>query len=209
MTTEWESSRRRNSRKGSSRRDEILAAAMRRFARDGYQNAAIGDIARDVGLSLPGLLHHYPSKVHLLLAVLDKRDQEGVLVVGGLPPDVGDLLSRLVELCRKNVETVEVVRAFAVLNGESLTKDHPATSWFIERSRQLKREVGDIFDRAAVEGRIRTDVNGAALAVELIAVMDGLQTLWLRDPEQFNMVAALQLYVERLSRDIQPASPTG
>ncbi|MGO8352400.1 hypothetical protein ACC790_38500, partial [Rhizobium johnstonii] len=52
--TGQEEKRRRRSRKGESRRAEILSAAMRRFAEDGYQNAAIGDIARDVGLSLPG-----------------------------------------------------------------------------------------------------------------------------------------------------------
>jgi AcrR family transcriptional regulator len=207
MTTEPLRQRRRNSPKGSGRRGEILEAAMRRFASDGYQNAAIGDIARDVGLSLPGLLHHFPSKEQLLLAVLDKRDQDGVLAMGRLPTDIEDLLSRLVELCKKNVEIAEVVRAFAVLNGESLTKDHPATRWFIERARQLQLEIGNIFERAAMEGRVRAGLNGAALATELIAVMDGLQALWLRDPEQFDMVAALQLYIERLLRDIKPTSP--
>lgn len=209
MTTEPQGRHRRHSQKGSSRREEILAAAMRRFAEDGYQNAAIGDVARDVGLSLPGLLHHYPTKVDLLLAVLDRRDHEAMLVVGHLPDDVGNLLSGLVGLCRANVEIAEVVRAFAVLNGESLTKNHPATSWFIERSRQLQREIGAIFERAAAEGRMRADVNSTALATELIAVMDGLQTLWLRDPHQFDMVAALQLYVERLTRDIELRSATG
>jgi AcrR family transcriptional regulator len=202
MKIEPQGKHRRKSRKGASRREEILSAAMRRFAEDGYQSAAIGDIARDVGLSLPGLLHHYPTKVDLLLAVLDKRDHNGALIVGHLPADVGSLLSGLVEVCRKNVEIAEVVRAFAVLNGESLTKDHPAKGWFVTRSRQLQSEIGAIFTQAASEGRVRADFNGAALATELIAVMDGLQTLWLRDPERFDMVAALQLYIDRLSRDI-------
>ncbi|MGL3608046.1 TetR/AcrR family transcriptional regulator [Rhizobium sp. G187] len=206
MTREPQGKQRRHSPKGTSRREEILVAAMRRFATDGYQNAAIGDVARDVGLSLPGLLHHYPTKVDLLLAVLEKRDHDGVLAVGHLPDDVGSFLSGLVQVCRTNVEIAEVVRAFAVLNGESLTKDHPATNWFIERSRQLQKEIGGIFEQAVLEGCIRADVNGPALATELIAVMDGLQTLWLRDPDRFDMVNALQLYVDRLARDIEVTS---
>src|SRR4051812_37727641 len=73
--------RRRNSAKGASRREAILAAAMHRFSREGYQCAAIADVAKDVGLSLPGLLHHFPTKVDLLLAILDKRDLESTAAI--------------------------------------------------------------------------------------------------------------------------------
>jgi hypothetical protein len=36
------------------------------------------------------------------------------------------------------------------------------------------------------------------MAAELIAVMDGLQMLWLRNPTRFDMVGGLEGYIIRL-----------
>ncbi|MFF0953027.1 TetR/AcrR family transcriptional regulator [Rhizobium leguminosarum] len=190
--------RRRRSRKGEVRRAEILSAAMRRFAEDGYQNAAIGDVARDVGLSLPGLLHHFPTKVDLLLAILDKRDLECESFIGPYRSDLRGLLKGMVEVFRRNAEMIEVIRAFAILNAESLMKDHPAKAWFLDRASQLQNDIAATFERAVADGSIDGKIDGRAMAAELIAVMDGLQMLWLRDPTRFDMVGGLEAYVGRL-----------
>jgi AcrR family transcriptional regulator len=188
--------RQRRSRKGETRREEILAAAMRRFAEDGYQSAAIGDIARDVGLSLPGLLHHFPTKVDLLLAILDKRDLESADILGHEGSELRSLLAGMVEVFRRNAEMPEVVRAFAILNAESLTKDHPAKAWFLDRATRLQNDIAAAFERAIADGTL--DGDAGTMAAELIAVMDGLQMLWLREPARFDMVGGLEAYVGRL-----------
>ncbi|MBX5223026.1 TetR/AcrR family transcriptional regulator [Rhizobium sp. NLR8a] len=193
-----EEKRRRRSRKGEERRAEILAAAMRRFAEDGYQNAAIGDIARDVGLSLPGLLHHFPTKVELLLAILAKRDLDSANFIGHFRSDVSALLKGMVEIFRRNTEMIEVVRAFAILNAESLMKDHPAKAWFLDRTAEMQKDIAATFERAIADGSIDKGIDSKAMAAELIAVMDGLQMLWLRDPDRFDMVGGLEAYVGRL-----------
>ncbi|MFS2177210.1 TetR/AcrR family transcriptional regulator [Rhizobium pisi] len=190
--------RRRRSRKGEERRAEILTAAMRRFAEDGYQNAAIGDIARDVGLSLPGLLHHFPTKVDLLLAILAKRDLESADFIGHYRSDLRGLLKGMVEVFRRNAGMVEVVRAFAILNAESLMKDHPAKAWFLDRATAMQNGIAATFERAIADGTIDGRIDSRAVAAELIAVMDGLQMLWLRDPDRFDMVGGLEAYVDRL-----------
>ncbi|MFT4180441.1 MAG: TetR family transcriptional regulator, partial [Rhizobium sp.] len=46
-----------------------------------------------------------------------------------------------------------------------------------------------------------------AVAAEVIAMMDGLQMLWLRDPEVFDMVKAMGGYIERLIEDLQSPPP--
>ncbi|MBX5230010.1 TetR/AcrR family transcriptional regulator [Rhizobium sp. NLR9b] len=193
-----EEKRRRRSRKGEERRAEILAAAMRRFAEDGYQNAAIGDIAQDVGLSLPGLLHHFPTKVDLLLAILAKRDRDSADFIGHYRSDLRGLLKGMVEIFRRNAGMIEVIRAFAILNAESLMKDHPAKAWFLARATEMQKDIAATFQRAIADGLIDKRVDSRAMAAELIAVMDGLQMLWLRDPDRFDMVGGLEAYVGRL-----------
>ncbi|MBY5440615.1 TetR/AcrR family transcriptional regulator [Rhizobium leguminosarum] len=196
--TRQDEKRWRRSRKGEARRAEILSAAMRRFAEDGYQNAAIGDVARDVGLSLPGLLHHFPTKVDLLLAILDKRDLECESLIGPYRSDLRGLLKGMVGVFHRNAEMIEVIRTFAILNAESLMKDHPAKAWFLDRATQLQEDIAATFELAVADGSIDGKIDGRAIAAELIAVMDGLQMLWLRDPTRFDMVGGLEAYVGRL-----------
>jgi AcrR family transcriptional regulator len=52
-------------------RTHILTVATRRFARQGFDSTSLQEIADEVGIKKPSLLHHFPSKNELLRAVLD------------------------------------------------------------------------------------------------------------------------------------------
>ncbi|HTF51438.1 MAG TPA: TetR/AcrR family transcriptional regulator [Pseudonocardia sp.] len=51
--------------------DPVLGAAAKSFVTLGYHGTTMREIARQADLSVPGLYHHYPSKQHMLVAVLD------------------------------------------------------------------------------------------------------------------------------------------
>ena len=53
-----------------------LAGALDAFVELGYHGATIRDIAQRAELSVPGLYHHWPTKQHLLVALMDRTMDE-------------------------------------------------------------------------------------------------------------------------------------
>lgn len=55
------------------RRDEFLAAALRRFARHGYAATSTREICADVGLAHSAIYNYFPSKEAMLLAIEERE----------------------------------------------------------------------------------------------------------------------------------------
>src|SRR3954471_9470063 len=58
---------------GREARDELLSAALRVFARRGYRDAGVDEIAAEAGYSKGALSWHFAGKQELLTALLDER----------------------------------------------------------------------------------------------------------------------------------------
>lgn len=66
----------------AQRRDQILAAATRAFARRGYPATSLDDIATEAGVSRVILYRHFESKTDLYRAVLDRARTRLAATVG-------------------------------------------------------------------------------------------------------------------------------
>jgi AcrR family transcriptional regulator len=64
-----------------STRAQILDAARRLFARQGYQRTSIREIAEQLGMTKTAVLYHFPAKADILIAVAEPfvADLEGAL----------------------------------------------------------------------------------------------------------------------------------
>ena len=116
---------RRGYAKGRAKRREILDQAMALFGEAGYRGASLREIAARCGLSHAGLLHHFPTKQALLLAVLEHRDEvDGARLAGG---GTGlALLRGMVDLASLNATRPGIVELFTVLSAEATAVHHPA-----------------------------------------------------------------------------------
>ena len=101
--------------KGRAKREEILQAAVVLFGEVGFHAASQRELASRVGMSHPGLLHHFPTKVALLEAVLDYRD---TVDVADLDEDLArgtDYFDALVRLVERNALRRHIVELFTAL----------------------------------------------------------------------------------------------
>ncbi|ALV42535.1 TetR family transcriptional regulator [Pseudarthrobacter sulfonivorans] len=197
MTTNEASrpSRRGPYAKSTERRNAILVAAHAVFAAHGYRGGSLQDVADRVGMRQTSLLHYFPSKSDLLLAVLNWRDSN--TGDGTAPPDPEEaLVDAVIRQARSNEEIPGVIELYTVLCAESVTDGHPGREYFTERFERLRRSYARRFMQLAVEGRLRPGVQPEAAAASLIALWDGIQTQWLLSPESVDMAGCLRGYLE-------------
>jgi AcrR family transcriptional regulator len=184
--------------KTAERRQQIVSAAVEVFSAAGYRKGSIRDVAEKVGLSQAGLLHHYPSKEHLLEAVLTWRDEVSRQLIGEPLPEGLDLLRGLVKATEYNETTPELVELHVIVSAEGTSADHPLRNYFVNRYADLFERVRQAFERAADEGQLRPGVDCASAARTLIALMDGLQLQWLLDRDHVDMAGDLRHYLQPL-----------
>jgi AcrR family transcriptional regulator len=163
--------------KGVVRREEILTAALDVFSREGYRGTSLRDIARQVGVSLPGLMHYFESKEHLLTAVLQKRDQ----VDGDSHPSSGDFLDGLLAIMRHNRDVPGLVQLYITLAAAAEDSAHPAHDFFIERFAFVRQALAEVVRDRQAAGTARADLDPDHIARVLIAVADGIQIQWALD----------------------------
>jgi AcrR family transcriptional regulator len=177
------------------RREQILAVATEMFGNAGFRGVSLADIAARVGISQPGLIHHFRSKEELLIAALERRDEENSRHIEEAFRGTSTV-EALLSLCRHNMEHPEEVRLYAVESAESLEPGHPAREFFLRRYARVRQTVADRVRRDQGQGRLPASLDPAAFASGVIALMDGLQVQWLLDPS-FDMAAVLALYLDR------------
>ncbi|MFI7293523.1 TetR/AcrR family transcriptional regulator [Streptomyces sp. NPDC050121] len=181
--------------RSEERRAEIVRAALEVIAERGYRGASLAAVAERVGLTQQGLLHHFPTKDALLVAVLQERDQWDAVPAAQWRVD---LLASLVEY---NAMRPGIIQTFSALLGESVTEGHPAREYFTERYRQGRANMTAVL-RAEYGERLPNGLTPERTAPLLLAVMDGLQYQWLLDRESVDMPAAFRDFLRLLGEDL-------
>ncbi|MET9489594.1 TetR/AcrR family transcriptional regulator [Nocardia sp. NPDC006630] len=172
------------------RRETILRAAMEVIAERGYRGASLAAVAERVGLTQPGLLHYFPSKELLLIGVLEARDRWDITAFPA-KSESSWRIADVEQLVDYNAMRRGLVQTFSALAGESVTDDHPAREFFKERYTDARAALADVLRNEFGE-RLPGGLTPEQAAPLLVAVMDGLQTQWLLDPDAVDMATVFR-----------------
>jgi len=185
--------------KGEDRKQRILDVAQRLLTRNGWRNTTLAQIAGEAGVTPAGLLHHFESKEHLLHAVLDARDLDD----DSHADRGGDLLVEIARVADRFNRAPELTGTFTVLLVENILPDAPLHDRMLSRQQQAIDIVAELIRRGQADGRYRADIDPAVKAVEIVAFVHGMETIWLLNPS-IPLTEVFKEYAESLGRDFAP-----
>ena len=95
-----------------------------------------------------------------------------------------------------------------VLLAENIAPDAPLHDRLHKRYRDAVDIIKDIITRGQRKGLYRNDFDAANKATEILAFINGMETLWLLDPS-IPLTEVFKVYAESLARDLaSPSYPT-
>ena len=182
--------------KSARRRAEIVASATSVFSARGYRGGSLREIAKQLDLSLTSVVHHFPSKSALLVAVLENADSAHADSFQADTRKEG-VAHAVLQFVRRNIERPEMLRLLALMAAESSAPDHPAHEWFRDRYELTIGALASAVHRDQGEGRVSNARDPKGIAESLVALWDGLQLQWLIDPRR-DLVAAMTAALQDL-----------
>ena len=168
------------------RREEILAAAVRCFARDGFHRTTMHDVAREAALSSGALYRYFTSKASMVAAIAsrhhaaDRRTLRAAAkgdVRQGLRRIAGEMIGRLADPAEREWRRVTVQLWSEALRDERLMR---VVRGGLEAPLAT---LASLVRRGQREGTLSPDLDPKATARAAAAIFQGLvlQQAW--DPE--------------------------
>jgi len=141
-------------------REQLLDAAARVFARQGYAGTKILDIVKEAGLSTGAVYGRFRSKNELLReAVIRRSRATGRLGQDGVER-VADLVARGASLTTEPLTDAEAVRLEAFVTAR---REPDVADALAEADAQFREAVQPLVDLATVDGTVADDVDPDAV----------------------------------------------
>ena len=190
---------------GTETRARLVRAATEAFAERGVRETSLTSVAAAAGVTRQGLLHYFPSKTDLLLAVLEQRDEDDAATV---TPAVaaGGLTGALLAIMDHNRDNPGLTQLFAVSAAEGARTGDPAHEYFRERYERRRGEMAVAIRQLQTDGNIATDLDAELISAALLALLYGLNLQHLTDPE-LDHAAALAGILRLVINDDVPDRP--
>lgn len=172
------------------KRDAILKAATEVFARRGYFQSQVADVARAAGVAAGTVYLYFRSKDDLLVSIFERTMEETLVAGQSAIVGVDDPRERLRRIARLHLERMGHDRDLAVVFQVELRQ----STKFMERfsSTYLRDYLGIIRDTIAdgqAAGVFRGTFNPTIAAKALFGALDEMATNWILTRRKYSLAA--------------------
>lgn len=190
-------------------KERILAAAARVFARQGYGEATLDEVAAEAGLTKGAVYWHFASKSDLYLALLEERVRreaaalpERLRGMAGLSdPEAGlaAFLSQQFAAVCAEPERPRLSLEFASRSWDPAVRERLAAIYGEAQGR-----LGELFAELQQAGAVAGDLDPVVVGVVIPAALEGLVRAWLIAPERVDLQSWAPQVARILWKGVRP-----
>lgn len=180
---------RKSSRNGASgKRESILRAATRVFARNGYFNSKVADIARAADVADGTVYLYFKSKEEILHSIFDQNMAEAIAAGRVLIEKLRDPGEKLRRIAMLHLERLGADRDLAVvfqveLRGSTKFMQEFSAAGFAEYLGLLRKT----FEEGQRSGVFRKDLNAKLVSKILFGALDEMATNWIISKRNYKL----------------------
>ena len=179
----------RTTRNGATgKRELILRAATRVFARNGYFNSKVADIARAADVADGTVYLYFKSKEEILHSIFDQNMAEAIASGRRLIANVKDPREKLRRIAKLHLERLGADRDLAVvfqveLRGSTKFMQEFSAAGFAEYLDLLR----NTFEEGQRSGAFRKNLNAKLMSKILFGALDEMATNWIISKRNYKL----------------------
>jgi len=189
---------RKSARNGTTnKREAILRAATRVFARNGYFNSKVADIARAADVADGTVYLYFKSKEEILHSIFDQNMAEAMAACHKLIEKVSDPREKLRRIAALHLQRLGADRDLAVvfqveLRGSTKFMQEFSAAGFAEYLNLLCK----IFEEGQRAGTFRKDLNAKVVSKILFGALDEMATNWIISKRSYQLEPMAEIVMD-------------
>jgi TetR/AcrR family fatty acid metabolism transcriptional regulator len=179
------------------KREAILKAATQVFARNGFFQSQVADVARAAGVAAGTVYLYFRSKDDLLVSLFERTMREAIAEGRAALEGIGDPRERLMRIATLHLERLGRDRDLAVVFQVELRQ----STKFMERfSATLLRDylglIRETLAAGQASGQFRADLNPTIAAKVFFGALDEMATNWILSRRRYSLAAEAETIVD-------------
>ena len=198
------------SRSNGDKGEAILRAAILTFARHGFFNAQVADIARAAGVASGTVYLYFRNKDDLLVSIFERTMgewiEQGRLALARLP----DPVAQLDEIARLHLQRMGRDRELAIVFQVELRQSVKFMEQFSStRLREYLGVIRDVIAAGQEQGVFRDGIKPTSAAKMFFGMLDELATNWVLSHRRYPLEAEAALVVDLFVNGLACRMTTG
>jgi len=179
------------------KREAILKAATRIFARNGFFQSQVADVARDAGVAAGTVYLYFRSKDDLLVSLFERTMREAIAEGRAALEGVADPEERLRRIARLHLERLGRDRDLAVVFQVELRQ---STKFMEQFSSTYLRDYLGLIRETIADGQkaraFRAGINPTLAAKVFFGALDEMATNWVLSKRRYSLIAEADAVVD-------------
>ena len=189
--------------KSNDKFERILEAAINVFARQGFHQATISQIAREAGVADGTIYLYFKNKDDIMVHFFNQRTKRAFSRFREAVDRAGNAREKLTVLIRTHLEEFQINRAMAVVyQAETHHTNRSCEAQIREMSKMYLDIVSEIVEQGQQEGLMRKDLYLGLVKRFIIGAVDEVINTWLHSSTDYDLSSMAEPLVDLFLRGV-------